>query len=46
MTIEHNFLLESNGKGGDIKNPTCEGMEEEETRSLSKSIATYEILNK
>ena len=38
--------LELNHKGGDMKNPTCEGMEGEEARSLPESISTYNILNR
>ena len=38
--------LELNGKGGDMKNPTCEGMEGEKTRSLPQSISTYNTLNR
>ena len=34
------------GKGGDMKNPTCKGMEEGSTRSLPESIETYNILNR
>jgi len=38
------FLL-AKALGGDMKNPTCKGMEEESTRSLPESIETYNILN-
>ena len=40
------YSIELNGKGGDMKNPTCEGMAGEETRSLPQSINTYNTLNK
>jgi len=44
-TFNNATLLLAKALGGDMKNPTCEGMAAEETRSLPESIYTYNILN-
>jgi len=44
-TFNNATLLLAKALGGDMKNPTCEGMEGEKTRSLPQSISTYNTLN-